>query len=53
MNKVMLIVLLLPLSLVFLGSAYQQPAKEPNLTMTDLPDVPGKEGLIEKVVLAP
>jgi len=53
MNKMMLVFLLLPLSLVPLGSAYQHPAKEAPLMTRDLPDVPGKEGLIEKVVLAP
>jgi len=53
MNKIMLVFLLLPLPLVALGTADPQAAKEAPLMTKDLPDVPGKEGLIEKVVLAP
>ena len=53
MNKMMLVFLLPLLPLVAPSSAYAQTAKETPLMTKDLPDVPGKEGLIEKVVLAP
>ena len=35
------------------GGANSQVARETSLMTKDLPDVPGKEGLIETVVLSP
>jgi len=53
MNKMMLVFLLLPFPLLASSSAHAQVANETPLMTKDLPDVPGKEGLIETVVLAP
>jgi quercetin dioxygenase-like cupin family protein len=51
--KVMLVFLLLLFPLLASSSAAAQVAKETPLMTKDLPDVPGKEGLIETVVLSP
>ena len=51
MNKMILILLLL--ALLVSSSAHAQVAKETPLMVKDLPDVPGKEGLIETVFLTP
>jgi len=51
--KVMLAFLILLFPLLAPSSAAAQVAKETPLMTKDLPDVPGKEGLIEKVVLSP
>jgi len=53
MNKMMLVFLLLPFPLLASSSVHAQVANETPLMTKDLPDVPGKEGLIETVVLAP
>lgn len=53
MKKLMLVFLLLPFLLLASCSAHAQIANETPLMTKDLPDVPGKEGLIEIVVLAP
>jgi quercetin dioxygenase-like cupin family protein len=57
MNNILLLLsLVFPLFLFPLrasGSEDDQVAKETPLMTKSLPDVPGKEGLIEKVVLAP
>jgi quercetin dioxygenase-like cupin family protein len=53
MNKRILVVLLLSLPLLPLTSAQAQIAKETPLLTKGLPDVPGKEGLILTVLLAP
>lgn len=53
MKKLMLLFLLLPFLLLASCSAHAQIANEMPLMTKDLPDVPGKEGLIEIVVLAP
>ena len=47
MNKILVLSLLVPLV------AYAQVAKETPLLTKALPDVPGKEGLMERVVLDP
>lgn len=52
MNKMMLVFLLLSFLLLASCSAHAQIANETNLMTKDLPDVPGKEGLIEIVLLA-
>lgn len=52
MNRMsMLLVLLLPLATS--GSAAAQVAKEKPLVSKALPDVPGKEGVVETVLLSP
>jgi quercetin dioxygenase-like cupin family protein len=56
MDKMLMLRLLLPLLLFALlgcSSANAQIAKEMPLMTKDLPDVPGKEGVIETVVLSP
>jgi quercetin dioxygenase-like cupin family protein len=53
MNKMMFVFLLLPPLLLASCSAHAQIANETPLMTKDLPDVPGKEGLIEIVLLAP
>lgn len=53
MNKIILVFLLLSLPLLASAGAQAQIAKEIPLLTKGLPDVPGKEGLIETVVLAP
>ena len=53
MNKMMLVFLLLPFPLLTSSSVHAQVANETPLMTKDLPDVPGKEGLIETVVLGP
>ena len=56
MDKMLMLRLLLPLLLFALlgcSSANAQIAKEMPLMTKDLPDVPGKQGLIETVDLAP
>lgn len=53
MNKMMLVFLLSPFLLLASCSAHAQIANETPLMTKDLPDVPGKEGLIEIVLLAP
>jgi quercetin dioxygenase-like cupin family protein len=55
-KKLAFLLLLLSLSLFPLStssSADAQVAKETHLMSRTLPDVPGKEGLIERVVLSP
>jgi quercetin dioxygenase-like cupin family protein len=52
MNR-MLVLVLLGLPFFLFMSATAQTAKETRLANQALPDVPGKEGLVEKVVLAP
>ena len=49
----MLVLLFLLLSLLVCSNAAAQVARETPLMSKALPDVPGKEGLIERVVLAP
>ena len=53
MNKMMLVFLLLPFPLLASSSVHAQVANETPLMTKHLPDMPGKEGLIETVVLAP
>jgi len=53
MNKMVLAFLLFSLPLVASRSAHAQIAKETPLMTKDLPDVPGKEGLVETVLVAP
>jgi quercetin dioxygenase-like cupin family protein len=53
MNKMMLVFLLLSFLLLASCSAHAQIANETPLMTKDLPDVPGKEGLIEIVILKP
>jgi len=50
-KRLVLLVLLFPL--LASSGAHAQVAKERPLMTKDLPDVPGKEGLIETVLLAP
>lgn len=52
MSKMLVVVVLL-FPLLASSGAYAQVAKENPLMTKDLPDVPGREGLIETVVLAP
>ena len=49
----MVVFLLLLFSLLAASSAGAQIAKETPLVTKDLPDVPGKQGLVETVVFAP
>ncbi len=49
----MVVFLLLLFPLLVASSAGAQIAKETPLVTKDLPDVPGKQGLVETVVLAP
>ena len=56
MNKTLMLLLLFPLSLFALStfsSADAQVAKETSLISKTLPDVPGKEGVVETVRLSP
>ena len=52
MNK-MLVFLVLLFPLLASSGAHAQIAKETPLMTKDLPDVPGRQGLVETVVLAP
>ena len=53
MNKVVLFLLLAFSSVLAFSSANAQVGTVKRLMTKDLPDVPGKEGLIERVVLSP
>lgn len=49
----LLVLLLLLFPLLGSGGAHAQIAKETPLITKDLPDVPGRQGLVETVVVAP